>query len=64
MIYYTILEESSKESLQNLVFRNMELGWEPIGGVSIAPEYDASGLHAGYRYTQAMIRRQTTTVQS
>jgi hypothetical protein len=55
IIDYKITEESSEYSLAKIVNKDMQEGWQPLGGVNLIPYYDAIGQ--GYiNYVQAMVK--------
>jgi hypothetical protein len=56
-IEYMILEEKFCEDLVKAVEEYLELGWEPLGGVTVAA--GGLGTYGGYRtyYCQAMTRK-------
>jgi len=58
---YMIVEASTASKLEERVQRFQQQGWEPEGGVSVAPKCwrgDGAGTInvTGWRYTQGMVR--------
>ena len=50
---YQICEASGRENLEKLVNENIQIGWQPLGGVSVDHQ---PGLFGNWWYFQAMVR--------
>lgn len=53
---YTILSEGRTDTLKERVTQLLREGWQPIGGVAIAPNIGSAGSGCGFFILQAMVR--------
>ena len=57
---YEILVSESLEGLTGKVREHIQSGWQPQGGVAVFEVSENDFSRVGFRYMQAMVRREVT----